>query len=117
MEIVYKYVRDVIVPGAKAAYEAFHKFKGADLIVTGIDEAGLIGYVESEVSVLFNADDVALFLLDGLADQFDEFLSLSGALQAHDNFDHASHAPLIRVQRLLFWCIYSLSFFGEECNM
>ena len=77
MEVVDEYVRDVVVACAQAADEALHKLKGAYLIVAGIDETGLVGYIKREVPILLDADDVALLLVYGLAHELDELLRLA----------------------------------------
>ena len=116
MEVVDKYVGDIIVPGAQAGYEALHELKGANLIVAGVYQAGLIGYVEREVPVLLYADDVAVLLPHRRAHELDELLGFTGSLQACDNFDHMNHAPYSKLRQRRCYCIYSLPFFPPECN-
>ena len=88
MEVVDEYVRDVIVAGAQAADEALHELEGADVVVARVDKTGLIGNVVCQVFVLFDADDVALFLLDGFGDELHEAFGFSRPLQAHHDLDH-----------------------------
>ena len=118
VEVVYEYVGNVIIPGAKTADEALHELKSSYLVVAGINQSGLVGYIKREIPVLFDADDVTLLLAYGFAHELDELLRLAGPLQAHDNFDHVSHAPFYKVQHLLpTHGTYSLPFFRQECNM
>ena len=88
VEVVYEDVGNVVVARSESADEAFHELKGADLVVAGVDEAGLIRYVVSEIFVLLNAYDVAVFLIDGGADELHKALGLAGTFQAHEYLDH-----------------------------
>ena len=112
VEVVDEYVRDVVVACAQAADEALHKLKGAYLIVAGIDETGLVGYIKREVPILLDADDVALLT------------SSTSFFVLPEPFRPT--ITLTMLVTLLFYKVrqpppthgtYSLPFFRQECNM
>ena len=108
-EVVDKYMGDVVVAGMNAADEAFKKFVCSDGVCTGVYKTGLIGDVVGELSVLFDADNVAVAHVYGLAHQFHQLFGFAGALQSHDDLNQDNHAPFLV-------CIISLPFFLQSRN-
>ena len=88
IEIIDKEVGNVIVAGVDARDKALEKFIGADVVAAGVDQAGLIGNVVSELAFLLDDDHVAFALADSLADKSNKFLRFSGALEPHNDFKH-----------------------------
>ena len=66
-EIVDKEMGDVIVSGVNTAQKAPEKVIGVYAVITCVYKPGLIGDVVSQSFLIFNADDVAVFLGDSLA--------------------------------------------------
>ena len=79
---------DVVIAGVQAAQEAEQHRVAADAVIVGADQPRLIGDIIGQMPALFDADNIALFLFNGFADERDQGLGLAGAGQTHDEFNH-----------------------------
>lgn len=77
-EIIDKNMGDIIVAGVKTADEASYKLIRADAVRTCLDKASLIGNIEGELLLLFDANDIAVLTGDCLPNQLNKALGLSG---------------------------------------
>ena len=84
---------DVIISGMDAADETLEEFIGAYVVGAGVDKTGLIGDVIGELALLLDNDDVAVPLVNSLADKIDQLLRRSGSFQTQDQLNHFGHAP------------------------
>ena len=73
---------------SQAAQEAEQHRVAADAVIVGADQPRLIGDIIGQMPALFDADNIALFLFNGFADERDQGLGLAGAGQTHDEFNH-----------------------------
>ena len=92
-EVVYIKMGYIVVAGVHAADKALEEFVSADVVRRRVYETGLIGNVIGELALLLDNDDVAVPLVNSLADKIDQLLRLSGSFQTQDQLNHFGHAP------------------------
>ena len=95
VEIVYENVSDIIVACVQTTDKSTKKIVCVDAVLTGVNKTCGVGYIISEVLVLLDANDVAVFLSNSPYDQINKSFGFAGALQTHNKLNHFNHAPFV----------------------
>ena len=107
---------DIVIAGVYAADQTFQKLITANIICAGFDQSGLIGNIKSELSLLFNANNVTGLFLYGFPYHVHQALGLSASLQTHKNANHSDHSLSI-FRRLPILYKNSVPFFPGTSKM
>lgn len=79
VEAVDEDMSDIVIAGVETTDKALKIAVSADGIVAGLNQTNTGLYIVYQLGTLFNADNVAGFLVDGFVDRINHLLGLTGA--------------------------------------
>ena len=100
-----------------AADDAFEELIAADVVIPGVDQAGLIRDVKGELALFLDDDDVAGLLVDSRADHVHQTLGFAGPLEAHDDTQHVVIRSFSLVGLPVLSVVYHVSGKGARAEM
>ena len=96
--LIYGPKQVFVIAGMNTADDTLEELIASDVIVPGVDQAGLIRDIEGELALLLNDHNITRLFRDGSANHIDQTFGFSGALQAHDETQHIIRSFSTEVQ-------------------
>ena len=97
VKAVNENVGNIVVSAVKTADVCIKSVIGKlDVIFGNINKLCAVLYVESEILTLFDADNVALFCVNGGIDKLNDLLGLAGTSLTHNYLNHSILLPSLK---------------------